>query len=31
LAGFLTNSVGINVQDLAVKEISQIFGLPVEP
>ena len=26
----LVNSVAIHVQDLAIKEISQIFGLPVE-
>jgi hypothetical protein len=26
----LVDSVGIHVQHLAIKEISQIFGLPVE-
>jgi hypothetical protein len=30
LDGSLTNPVGIDVQNLAIKKISQIFSLPVE-
>jgi hypothetical protein len=30
LDGYLANPIGIYVQNLAIKEISQIFGLPVE-